>query len=330
MAKLSDRLRRKGLIEAQILAGRRKNALIVKSHRDAVQAAISRATANPRFATSAAVRNALYAELRAIGAATQARVQKTGEQITRGAAKNASRLTRGDLRSVTDKLAGDNPLAWERFSKKHAEEYIQAFSQKNAPALVAINAGTEAEISFIRNAVTDTLRKSGVTGQTMRELQNEMGAKITKGVGKEFVFRDRGGKRWNMRNYLNMVTRTTTAKVTRDADIDAMTDVGLDLAVIAGGPSTGAPDDPCWQWFGKIVSVTGETKGYPTWADAQADGVGHPNCIHYLAPVLDFEVDNAKEREGKIDEKRRDLQEAERKTAAEQKAADKRELRKAA
>ena len=38
----------------------------------------------------------------------------------------------------------------------------------------------------------------------------------------------------------------------------------------------------CRDWAGQIISLTGRTPGYPTQADAEAAGIWHPHCIHFL------------------------------------------------
>lgn len=44
-------------------------------------------------------------------------------------------------------------------------------------------------------------------------------------------------------------------------------------------------------WGGKVLSLTGETPGYPTMAEAKAAGLFHPNCRHtYSLWIEDNEV----------------------------------------
>ena len=51
----------------------------------------------------------------------------------------------------------------------------------------------------------------------------------------------------------------------------------------------------CKRWSGKIISLTGATKGYPTQDEAVADGLFHPRCNCYFSVVLPGEVEQLKE-----------------------------------
>jgi hypothetical protein len=44
--------------------------------------------------------------------------------------------------------------------------------------------------------------------------------------------------------------------------------------------------DVCGAWEGKILSATGATPGYDTVADAEADGLFHPNCRHAINVLI--------------------------------------------
>ena len=43
------------------------------------------------------------------------------------------------------------------------------------------------------------------------------------------------------------------------------------------------PDSPCIPYQGKVLSLTGRTKGYTTVKEAETNGLFHPNCIHSFA-----------------------------------------------
>jgi len=100
-----------------------------------------------------------------------------------------------------------------------------------------------------------------------------------------------------------MINRTLQAKVQRDSYNATVTDAGYDLVQIEGGITAGSlesPSDPCSRWAGKIISLTGATKGYPTYADTVADGMWHPNCAHYTSAVMPYRIDEAKEEEKEV------------------------------
>ena len=91
------------------------------------------------------------------------------------------------------------------------------------------------------------------------------------------AFVDRSGREWNMSTYVEMLARTTVMKIHNEAVKNEFIAHGEDLVVISYHLPT---CEMCKPWNGKIVSLTGATKDYPTMAEAEADGLFHPNCRH--------------------------------------------------
>lgn len=102
-------------------------------------------------------------------------------------------------------------------------------------------------------------------------------------------FTDRAGRTWRDDVYLQMLVRTNLAALTRAQQVKTLTENGRDLARISDESADSC--DVCSEWGGKIVSLTGATKGYPTLAEAKAAGVFHPNCTHRLEVVTQAELD---------------------------------------
>ena len=91
------------------------------------------------------------------------------------------------------------------------------------------------------------------------------------------AFVDRSGKQWNMSTYVEMLARTTVMKIHNEAVKNEFVAHGEDLVIISYHLPT---CEMCKPWNGRIVSLTGATKGYPTMTDAEAEGLFHPNCRH--------------------------------------------------
>ena len=91
------------------------------------------------------------------------------------------------------------------------------------------------------------------------------------------AFVDRSGRQWNMSTYVEMLARTTVMKIHNEAVQNEFVAHGEDLVIISSHLPT---CEMCKPWNGKIVSLTGATKGYPTMTDAEAEGLFHPNCRH--------------------------------------------------
>ncbi len=82
-------------------------------------------------------------------------------------------------------------------------------------------------------------------------------------------------------DYAKMVARTTTANIAREGAKDSVLDTfdgEFDLVEIIG--HSVFPTSPCIPYEGNILSLTGITKGYTTVAEAEANGLFHPNCVH--------------------------------------------------
>jgi len=97
------------------------------------------------------------------------------------------------------------------------------------------------------------------------------------------AIRDRSGKAWQLDVYAKMLGRTKQMQAHNTAVGMRMVEHGFDLAIISGHGST-CPS--CGEWEGRIISLTGATKGYPTLEDVEGNS-GHifgPNCRHVFDP----------------------------------------------
>ena len=108
-------------------------------------------------------------------------------------------------------------------------------------------------------------------------------------------FKDRAGKMWNMRTYTEMVARTTTMEAHLQGTANRLVEQGHDLVKVS--IHLGACE-LCVPWQGKILSITGKTKGYPTLEEAKAAGLFHPNCRHAYGLYIDLDLDD-EEKEAK-------------------------------
>lgn len=83
------------------------------------------------------------------------------------------------------------------------------------------------------------------------------------------------------KDYAKMVSRTTTANIMREGAKDSILetfDNEFDLVEVLG--ISQFPNSPCIPYQGKILSLTGITKGYTTVDEAKAQSLFHVNCIH--------------------------------------------------
>ncbi len=99
-------------------------------------------------------------------------------------------------------------------------------------------------------------------------------------------FKDRSGKMWNMRTYTEMVARTTTQQAHIEGTLNRLSEQDHDLIIVSR--HRGACP-LCTPWEGKILSISGKTKGYPTFEEAKAAGLMHCNCRHAVSLYIDLD-----------------------------------------
>lgn len=136
-----------------------------------------------------------------------------------------------------------------------------------------------------RDATLQGISSGTAEGETRREVSKRIiGDLKEKGVT---GFTDKAGREWAMGDYAEMAARTTTREASWQGTANRMLEVGLDLVEISEHAES---CELCAPWQGQVVSMTGETEGYPTLAEAEADGFGHPNCVHDILPYLPEEA----------------------------------------
>lgn len=130
-----------------------------------------------------------------------------------------------------------------------------------------------------REEIKAQIATGRITGEARKEIANRIKDVIReKGVS---ALNDRGGKSWSLDRYADMLTRTKMVEARNTGLGNRMLENGYDLVEVS---SHGA-DDVCGDWEGKVLSLTGATDGYETLADAEADGLFHPNCKHAINAV---------------------------------------------
>jgi hypothetical protein len=98
---------------------------------------------------------------------------------------------------------------------------------------------------------------------------------------------DASGRRWDLTTYARMVARTKLQQVQVEGTTQTALENDSDLAVIS---SHGAKD-ACRHFEGMIISLTGRTRGYKTYAELRASNlIFHPNCQHSVQAIGDLEV----------------------------------------
>lgn len=236
---------------------------------------IRKAADNPRYMTAdgkAAVERAIQAEADGLGV-------KLNDEL-RELIRKSAQIGNRDAVATIARVRDINPDTLVKFSADRALRYAEMLTPEKSPNLAAVltNKMAESSIQALRRSLIDVFRVADVEGLTMRERNKAIQAKWRELAGgiadNEFV--DVSGRPWENARYMQMLVRTTSAKVHREAFIDTNTEEGFDLARIT---AQGDNCPKCQAWNGVIVSLSGANKDHPSYSDALTGGVFHPNCI---------------------------------------------------
>ncbi len=140
-------------------------------------------------------------------------------------------------------------------------------------------------IRALRSMSADVLRTASITGASREQVTRDFLARAQEIPG--FKFTAANGAEWSNEAYFKMLARTELMNAGRAAYDQKCADEGCDLVEL---DFSGNCCDACARWEGKQFSLTGATKGYPTKADLEADGVFHPNCTHRYSAVPNWDA----------------------------------------
>jgi len=139
-----------------------------------------------------------------------------------------------------------------------------------------------------RDLALENIRGSVVGYDTWKQVANRYREQLAEhGVT---GFQDAAGRNWNMRSYAQMVARTTTQQAHIEGTLNRLSELDQDLIIVSR--HIGACP-LCAPWEGKILSISGKTKGYPTFEEAKAAGLMHPNCRHAVSLYIDLDKEIA-------------------------------------
>lgn len=161
-------------------------------------------------------------------------------------------------------------------------EAIKALTDETALAFAdGITGVSRSARRFIDDVLKQQLNfiiaEGRLTGQTRKTISESVKQRLaTQGLP---ALRDRAGKKWTLDTYSEMLVRTKAVEARNQGLTNKMLQYGYDLVQVT---NHGTDHPACAKYEGKILSLTGQTPGYPTLADAQAGGLFHPNCEHAI------------------------------------------------
>ena len=265
-------------------AGEDAEAAIRKTLRE-VRAEIALLTRETDVGRSAAAREAVLDAARK----RLARLRRRLERLTGAAAEYAARqgFDAGLLAAEGIARANGDELD-VHYSKERADEICALVTEGQGGNLAAVFTENMAEnvVDALRSATVSAMRENAVAGGTMKDLARTLEDKWLGAAkdGETFQFVDAGGHVWDTRTYIAMNVRTNAMRVYNDSLADTIgRATGSDLVRVSRG------GDPhcrlCFPWEGRILSLTGGTRGFPTYEQAREAGCFHPNCVHTLDAV---------------------------------------------
>jgi len=171
------------------------------------------------------------------------------------------------------------------FNKVH-KETITALIDDSSRAFGESLSGVGRSANMIlgkatREILTQEMAKGLTAGEALRTVKNQIVGMIEEtGIG---ALVDKSGKTWQLDTYAEMLFRTKAVEARNRGLVNRVAENDYDLVQVS---QHGGACDACEAWEGKILSVTGKTKGYETVADAEADGLFHPNCRHAINVII--------------------------------------------
>lgn len=155
---------------------------------------------------------------------------------------------------------------------------FEALTGVSRSAELLINKGT-------RNLITQQISTSVISGDALEQAKIKIkGILADQGLA---ALNDKAGRSWSLDRYAETVYRTKVVETRNHGFANRLVENGYDLVQVS---SHGA-DDVCGDWEGKVLSLTGATtefEGEPvaTLAEAELDGLFHPNCRHALNALI--------------------------------------------
>lgn len=162
-------------------------------------------------------------------------------------------------------------------------EYMQRDNFKSTQSVLKA-LGKLADSEFLRKTGIEGVADVVVGSSSWQKAAREIRDKIINEADFKVPYYNKKGDLYRFvpaQDYAKMVSRTTTANIAREGAKDSVLatfDGEFDLVEIIG--HSVFPTSPCIPYEGNILSLTGITEGYTTVAEAEANGLFHPNCVH--------------------------------------------------
>lgn len=179
------------------------------------------------------------------------------------------------------------------FNKIHKEavnNLIDEVGQAFGESLTGVKrSATQLLGKAVREMISFKMAEGVTKGEALRETKNAIKG-ILQEQGLDSLV-DKAGRGWTLDRYTEMLIRTKTVEARNRGFLNRVLENDYDLVQVS---DHAGECELCRPWEGRILSLTGKTKGYPTLAEAEASGLFHPNCRHSINTLHKELAENTK------------------------------------
>lgn len=173
-------------------------------------------------------------------------------------------------------VALDGPKGLAPINKDQIASLVDSTNLAFAQSLTAVSRNSEKLLaSAVKQQLTYIIADGTLKGDARKLIADNIRNEIESNGISALV--DGGGKSWAFDTYAEMLVRTKAVESRNEGLKNKMSQNGYDLVQVSDHNSD---HQECADWEGAILSVTGNTPGYDTTDDAEAEGLMHPNCQH--------------------------------------------------
>lgn len=295
----TDRQKVAELKRQQKLSKRELLALIAKARKSLAAKVL--AEAEKATPSSGLLRRAFFDQIDSVYEALDKELTAWALEL---ASKTAVQTHKDAILDIEKKVGGAVSSSVVAFSRDHVEEILRLIHPDNQTSLAATftQAMADADKRALQEAAVTAFRQQQVEGLTAQATQKLLQSEWQRlaGTMASDGFVDAAGRSWANNRYLDMLVRTTTARVNRETYVATLVRDGDDLARIV---NVGETCPLCTAWDGLVISLSGANHRYPSYSDAQAAGVFHPNCdclLEYVDEAVDADVIDANRAEKNV------------------------------
>jgi hypothetical protein len=191
------------------------------------------------------------------------------DAVNRGAAA-------GSAQAVADLAVLDEVSITTGFIGNHRRA-IEALARETLTAVQITHLRLlRTTLDAYRTVITEAAAPHVLTGVATRRqaAQSALNRFAARGIT---GFIDSAGRGWEIESYAEMATRTAVGRAQVVGSLERFEANDHDLVIVSDAPQECSV---CRQWEGKVLSISGNDRRYPTVSDATAGGLFHANCRH--------------------------------------------------